>query len=86
MPNHLALELQDLGSPIGVSVAHEIADGGVVLGDAPGNGLAIDEAMIHETVVKQGWSQAAGPHVRPTRAGLRLVTDGTHPSRVVART
>ena len=75
VPNHLALELQDLGSPIGVRVAHEFADGGVVLGDEPGNGLSIDEAVISEAVVRQGWAQPAGPHVRPARAALRLVPD-----------
>lgn len=75
VPNHLALELQDLGTPIGVRAAHEVADGGVVLGDEPGNGLSIDEAAIAAVVARNGWAQAAGPHVRPARAGLRLVPE-----------
>lgn len=84
VPNHLALELQDLGSPIGVRVAHEIADGGVVLGDEPGNGLSIDEVAISQAEVREGWAQAAGPHVRPSRAGLRLVPDAPPPGGALA--
>lgn len=72
VPNHLALELQDLGAPLGVGVDHEFADGGVVLGDRPGNGLTVDEELIATAMVAQGWARAAGPHVRPPRAGLRL--------------
>ncbi len=36
MPNHLTTEVQDLGQPIGVHIDQEIADGGIVLGNAPG--------------------------------------------------
>ncbi len=85
VPNHLALELQDLGSPIGVGMGYEIVDGGVVLGDEPGNGLTVDEALISAETIKQGWAQAAGPHVRPVRAGLRLVPDGARPGFLVDR-
>ncbi len=73
MPNHLTTEVQDLGQPIGVHIDQEIADGGIVLGNAPGAGITIDEAMIEQLPVGQGWATPAGPHVRPERAGLRMV-------------
>lgn len=76
VPNHLALELQDLGAPMGVRLDHELVDGGVLLGLEPGNGVQLDEASIADALLEQGWAQPAGPHVRPARAGLRLVPDG----------
>jgi L-alanine-DL-glutamate epimerase-like enolase superfamily enzyme len=76
VPNHLAIEVQDLGAPVGMKVDTEIVDGGVVLGDQPGNGLSIDETAIADAAERLGWAQAVGPHVRPNRAGLRLTTDG----------
>ena len=77
MPNHLTTEVQDLGQPIGVHIDQEIADGGIVLGNAPGAGITIDEAMIEQLPVGQGWATPAGPHVRPERAGLRMVPGDT---------
>ena len=75
VPNHLTAEVQDLAAPFGVVVDEEFVDGGIVLGDAPGAGLRIDEAAI-ESARRQGdWMQAAGPHVRPARAGLMLTAD-----------
>jgi len=79
VPNHLAAELQDLGAPLGMTVDYEIVDGGIVLGDRPGHGTSIDEARISQSVPLDGWTQVAGPHVRPDRAGLRLVPDHTGP-------
>jgi hypothetical protein len=68
--------VQDLGSPFGVRIDQEFADGGIVLGDEPGHGVSVDEAAIlgHE---RDGasWLVAEGPHVRPARAGLRLVPE-----------
>jgi len=75
VPNHLAIEIQSLGTPIGLAVDQTIADGGVVLGDEPGNGLSVDEAMIAGAGARLAWSDPAGPHVRPDRAGLRLVSE-----------
>lgn len=73
MPNHLTTEVQDLGQPIGVHIDQEIADGGIVLGNTPGAGITLDEAMIEQLPVGQGWATPSGPHVRPDRAGLRMV-------------
>ncbi|WP_166845408.1 mandelate racemase/muconate lactonizing enzyme family protein [Isoptericola sp. BMS4] len=75
VPNHLALELQSLTDPVGLDTDHEVDDGGVVLGDDPGNGLSIDERAIARTHALQRWAQPSGPHVRPERAGLRLVPE-----------
>ena len=66
--------MQDLGSPFGVHIDQEFADGGIVLGDEPGAGIIVDEAAItaHEAF-DNGYLLDAGPHVRPARAGLELV-------------
>ncbi|WPO87441.1 mandelate racemase/muconate lactonizing enzyme family protein [Herbiconiux sp. KACC 21604] len=75
VPNHLTAEVQDLAAPFGVVVDEEFVDGGIVLGDAPGAGLRIDEAAIESAREQGDWMQAAGPHVRPVRAGLMLTAD-----------
>jgi len=72
IPNHLTAEVQDLGAPFGVDIDEEYADGGIVLGDRPGAGLSIDETAIRSVQHEGDWLQAAGPHVRPARAGLTL--------------
>jgi L-alanine-DL-glutamate epimerase-like enolase superfamily enzyme len=75
VPNHLAFEVQGLSSPIGLRVDQEYEDGGIVLGDEPGIGIRVDED--HIDALRGGNPPAAfpGPHVRPVRAGLRLVPD-----------
>jgi len=75
VPNHLSSEVQDLGNPFGLSVDQEIVDGGVVLGDQPGNGITLDEEAIAGTHRDGTWATPEGPHVRSRRAGLRLVAD-----------
>src|SRR3954468_8938395 len=75
VPNHLSIEIQDLGSPFGLTLDHEIADGGLVLGDEPGIGITVDEAAIADAEARPTWSDPAGPHVRPQRAGLRLIAE-----------
>jgi L-alanine-DL-glutamate epimerase-like enolase superfamily enzyme len=75
VPNHLTTEVQDLGFPIGLTVDQQILDGGIVLGDEPGLGISVDEALIlseHETA---SWAVPAGPHVRPKISGLRLIPE-----------
>ncbi|WP_089155487.1 mandelate racemase/muconate lactonizing enzyme family protein [Micromonospora sp. NBS 11-29] len=79
VPNHLACEVQDLSWPIGIEVDQEIADGGIVLGDLPGLGIRVDERRIEATRASSPPAAApGGPHIRPDRAGLRLVP-GTRP-------
>ena len=75
MPNHLTIEVQDLGQPVGVQIDQTIGDGGIILGDAPGSGVVVDEAAIGQLSRAPGWRTTGGPHVRPSRAGLRLVPE-----------
>ena len=70
-------------SPVGLTVDQTIADGGLILGDKPGNGLSVDEDAVAGAGPSPPWSDPAGPHVRPHRAGLRLVPETrTDPRRV----
>ena len=74
-PNLLTVEVQDFNWPIGLSVDQEIMDGGIVLGDAPGLGIVVDENLIANSRQTGKWTASSGPHVRPARAGLRLVPE-----------
>ncbi|WP_433796762.1 mandelate racemase/muconate lactonizing enzyme family protein [Actinoplanes sp. CA-252034] len=75
VPNHLAFEVQGLTAPIGLRVDQEYDDGGIVLGDEPGIGIQVDEDRIVAAQLADTAGRIAGPHVRPHRAGLRLVPD-----------
>jgi L-alanine-DL-glutamate epimerase-like enolase superfamily enzyme len=75
VPNHLAFEVQDLSFPIGLSVDQEFEDGGIVLGEKPGLGIQVDESRIDALRTATVPAAATGPHVRPDRAGLRLVPE-----------
>lgn len=75
VPNHLAFEVQDLSAPIGLEVDQRFEDGGIVLGDEPGLGIRVDEEHINATRAVNPPAVIGGPHVRPDRAGLRLVPD-----------
>jgi L-alanine-DL-glutamate epimerase-like enolase superfamily enzyme len=74
VPNHLALEVQDLDAPVGLHVDHELVDGCVVLGHEPGLGIDVDELAIAELTEAADWGRSHGPHVRPERAGRRLIS------------
>ncbi|MFI5843055.1 mandelate racemase/muconate lactonizing enzyme family protein [Catenuloplanes sp. NPDC051500] len=76
IPNHLAFEVQHLSAPIGLEIDQEIMDGGIVLGDQPGIGIRVDEEHINAVRAANPVATVVGPHVRPDRAGLRLVPDG----------
>ncbi|WP_152360230.1 mandelate racemase/muconate lactonizing enzyme family protein [Microlunatus speluncae] len=76
VPNHLTTEVQHLHHGRGIQVDQVIADGGIVLGDQPGSGISVDEAALVEPAAESGWSDPEGPHVRPVRAGLRMILDG----------
>jgi L-alanine-DL-glutamate epimerase-like enolase superfamily enzyme len=77
VPNHLSSEVQDLGAPYGMTLDQEYVDGGIVLGDEPGVGISLDEALITARCDTASWLVPQGPHVRSSRAGLRLVPDTT---------
>ncbi|MEU4745463.1 mandelate racemase/muconate lactonizing enzyme family protein [Actinosynnema sp. NPDC023658] len=73
LPNHLASELQDLHPPVGLSIDLHIEDGGFVLGDSPGLGIRVDEEAIAASAPALPAPTSEGPHVRPERAGHRLL-------------
>ncbi|MGN6325408.1 mandelate racemase/muconate lactonizing enzyme family protein [Pseudolysinimonas sp.] len=75
VPNHLAFEVQDLASPIGLHVDQSYEDGGIVLGDEPGIGIRIDEQAVEHARAVNPPADVEGTAVRPGRAGLRLVPD-----------
>jgi L-alanine-DL-glutamate epimerase-like enolase superfamily enzyme len=84
VPNHLAFEVQDFSSPVGLYIDQEFEDGGIVLGDEPGLGIRVDEDRIEATRAVNPPAVTAGPHVRPQRAGLRLVPDSRRDTSVGA--
>lgn len=73
VPNHLVSELQDLQPPLGVSIDLGVEDGAFVLGDSPGLGVRVDEEAIVASRLRLTAPTADGPHVRPERAGQRLL-------------
>ena len=75
VPNHLAFEVQDLSTPLGLDIDQAFDDGGIVLRDRPGLGIVVDESAIAVPSPQTQRAATAGPHVRPERAGLRLVGD-----------
>ncbi|MEU4770281.1 mandelate racemase/muconate lactonizing enzyme family protein [Actinosynnema sp. NPDC023794] len=73
VPNHLVSELQDLQPPAGLSIDLHVEDGAFVLGDTPGLGLRVDEEAIVASSLGLALPVTEGPHVRPERAGQRLL-------------
>lgn len=73
VPNHLVSELQDLHRPVGVTIDLHVEEGAFVLGDSPGLGVRVDEEAIRASVTAPLALPADGPHVRPERAGQRLL-------------
>lgn len=81
VPNHMVFEVQDVTSPIGLTVDQQYEDGGIVLGDEPGLGIRVDEPAIVALPVTPPPVLVAGPHVRPSRAGLRITPETRHHER-----
>jgi L-alanine-DL-glutamate epimerase-like enolase superfamily enzyme len=77
VPNHIASELQDLVPPAGLRLDLEVEDGAFVLGDSPGLGITVDEAVIAASTAVDGRDGAGRPArtCGPARAGRRLVPD-----------
>jgi L-alanine-DL-glutamate epimerase-like enolase superfamily enzyme len=75
VPNHIASELQDLRAPIGLTLDMHVEDGAFVLGDSPGLGIRIDEDAVRAIGGRTDADTNGGPHIRPLRAGHRLVAD-----------
>ena len=51
MPNHLMMEVLDVGRDAVFTTGHTIEDGEIVLGETPGIGLIFDEALLAEHAV-----------------------------------
>jgi L-alanine-DL-glutamate epimerase-like enolase superfamily enzyme len=75
VPNHIVSELQDLHSPVGISVDHDVDDGAFVLGDADGLGITVDEDAIRALGRRAVDDTRVTPNVRPERAGRRLLAE-----------
>ncbi|MFT7835851.1 mandelate racemase/muconate lactonizing enzyme family protein [Saccharothrix sp. BKS2] len=73
VPNHLVSELQDLRPPTGVSADLHVEGGAFVLGDSPGLGIRVDEEAVDASRHRLPVPAPDGPHVRPERAGQRLL-------------
>jgi L-alanine-DL-glutamate epimerase-like enolase superfamily enzyme len=73
VPNHLVSELQDLQPPTGISIDLHVEDGAFVLGDSPGLGIRVDEDAIVASRRRLTVPATEGPHVRPERAGQRML-------------
>ncbi|MFG2065198.1 mandelate racemase/muconate lactonizing enzyme family protein [Micromonospora sp. NPDC048871] len=83
VPNHLTSELQDLSAPVGITFDLQVEGGAFVLGDSPGLGVRLDEQRISAADRRPPPPASEGPHVRPERAGRRLLAeaDGVPPTR-----
>jgi L-alanine-DL-glutamate epimerase-like enolase superfamily enzyme len=53
LPNHIGMEVVDAGRDVCFSVDNHIADGWIVLGDSPGNGITVDEDKLAKVKVDQ---------------------------------
>ena len=78
VPNHIASELQDLHPPVGLSLDLYVDDGSFVLGNSPGLGVTVDEAVIAASTHRPDALAVDGPNVRPETAGRRLLAVGDH--------
>lgn len=81
VPNHLACELKELDEqPLGLQLDQRVEDGGLRLGDTPGNGVRVDRAAIEALMQQRASDPAArapkAAHVRAPDAGLRSLRRG----------
>ncbi|MFD9738196.1 mandelate racemase/muconate lactonizing enzyme family protein [Umezawaea sp. NPDC059074] len=83
VPNHLVSELQDLRPALGLSLDHHVEDGAFVLGDSPGLGLRVDEETIAASAHLLPHPMSGGAHIRPERAGHRLLPAGVDEEAVL---
>jgi L-alanine-DL-glutamate epimerase-like enolase superfamily enzyme len=76
LPNHMMMEVVGAGREEGMSlVDNHIEDGWIVLGDAPGLGIAFDEAKLASLAVERP-SPDAGPSPWGRRRGAGLFEVG----------
>jgi L-alanine-DL-glutamate epimerase-like enolase superfamily enzyme len=76
LPNHITMEVVGAGREQGMSlVDNHIADGWIILGDAPGLGIVFDEEKLASLAVERP-SPSAGPILWGRRRGAGLVEVG----------
>ena len=73
LPNHIMMEVLDAGSDQGMIHGHKVEDGYVVLSDAPGLGIVMDEARLDAMHVDTPSKGATMPFPRRRGAGLYQV-------------
>lgn len=71
LPNHLMMEVIDAGWERVFSTDAKIEDGWIVLGDAPGLGISVDEELL-ESLLVENPSPASGPSPYGRRRGAGL--------------
>ena len=77
LPNHLMMEVVDVGMDQLINSDQRIEDGWIVLGDSPGFGLTFDEdRLAAATVEKPSRGAGASPWGRRQGAGLYEVAPG----------
>ena len=80
LPNHLMMEVLDVGRDAVFTTGHTIADGEILLGETPGIGLIFDEERLAEHAVDRPsagpWAWAIG--ARPTRGSRSLARRAGH--------
>jgi L-alanine-DL-glutamate epimerase-like enolase superfamily enzyme len=79
LPNHLMMEVAELGREVGMTFDCKIEDGWIVLGDTPGHGMNFDETRLAELEVSAlsrqggaiGWGRRRGAGLYEVRPGDR---------------
>ncbi len=70
LPNHLSMEVVDPGREHCLRFGHHIEDGHIVLGDAPGLGIEVDEGRLRALQANPPARQGKFPFARREGAGL----------------
>ena len=73
LPNHSMMEVVDPGREHCLNFDHYIDDGFIILSDAPGFGIEIDEKILKELQANPPSGKASFPFPRREGAGLYIV-------------
>ncbi len=77
LPNHMMMEVVDVGRDVVMQVDNRIEDGWIVLGDSPGLGMTIDDRKLERFLVEKPSPEArSSPWGRRRGAGLYEVPPG----------
>ena len=79
LPNHIWMEVVDAGRDLVFAHDSHVADGHIILGDSPGNGIKFDEAALAKYAISEAAAEASpSPWGRRVGAGLTVI--GEDPS------